>query len=177
MTSAPREAGWVKSLRARYRDVDFSGVGIADADIMIDNIFTIGVKAHEARSQGFYVEAIDLTAHLCEFLLLIWLARRGHHKLARGRPTLGNWITEADEEGFDADLIRRLRAFNAKRGQAVHRLLRGELRYADLSKVLENDEKLVLHVAKAALEGRQLGFAARIAANLAASSAATRPSQ
>lgn len=172
------EAGWVTSLRRRYRGVDLSNVGVADPDIMIHDIFMVGVKMGQAKNQGFYVEAIDLTAHECEFLLMLWIAGVTRRPIKTARTTLGGWITEAEKWDFDSDLIRRLRVFNAKRGQAVNRLLRGEVRYADLADVLDADPRLIRDVARVALvnQGGQ-NYAARVAATLAASSAATRSSE
>ncbi len=133
-----------------------------DSDVMLTDLLTVAAKKKQAEREGFYIEAIDLAAYECEFLLMLWLAGVARRSTATARRTLGGWITEADKEQFDGSLIRRLRAFNEKRGQAVHRLLRGEIRYGDLkAEVLDADPKLVMHVAMTVVEDLEQGMAAK----------------
>jgi hypothetical protein len=149
------EAGWLKDLRRSYRGRDLSRFGIADSDIFLTNLLTVGVQRRQAARAGFYVEAIDLAAHECEFLLMLWLAQVAGQPVGFRR-MLGTWISEAQRQRFDPELIVRLRAFARNRGRAVHRLLRGEIRYGELkTEVLEADPKLVMHLARAVVNDLQ----------------------
>jgi hypothetical protein len=156
MSNRKSEAGWLRDLRRAYRGRDLSRFGIADGDIFLTNLLTVGVQRRQAARAGFYVEAIDLAAHECEFLLMLWLAQIARQPIGTARRTLGIWISEAEQQAFDPDLLTRLRAFNRKRGRAVHRLLRGEIRYGDLkNEVLEADPKLVMHLARLVVDDLQ----------------------
>jgi hypothetical protein len=149
MSNRESEAGWQQSLRRSYRERDLSRFGIADSDIFLSNLLTVDAQRRQATRAGFYIEAIDLAAHECEFLLMLWLAQVTKEPV-EARRTLGAWISEVERQRFDPGLVVRLRTFSRERGRAVHRLLRGEIRYGELeSEVLEADTKRIMHLARA----------------------------
>lgn len=122
-------------------------MGITDTDAMVENIFMVSARRRRAREDGYFVEAIALTAHVYEFFLTMWMVGKHRaHVSTNDSTTLGGWIGKAEKAGFDEELIRRLREFNQLRRLAVHRLLRGEIRYEALEDALSADPKLPKHL-------------------------------
>jgi hypothetical protein len=144
----------ITNLRKFYRTRDLTALGIANGEVMFDNAIAIHAKREAALDAGFYLEAISLMAHELEWFLMLWIAQ--FETVASARKPLGGWISRAETHGFEPDLVARLRTFSNARGRAVHRLLRGEIRYEDLrADVIDADRKLLLNVMTRVIEDIQ----------------------
>jgi hypothetical protein len=124
-------------------------LGAADAEIALQNQGVFGRRT-EAREQGWYIEAVALTAYQLEQWLRIWIVSRGGGEdfHPEDRQQLGPLIAQAEQLGMEPDLVDRLRAFNRTRNRAIHRLLRGEISYEELAGAYDADPGLPDDVTK-----------------------------
>ena len=118
-------------------------LGVADAQLALRNA-KVFERRHEAREQGWYIEAIALTAYQLEQWLRTWIVSRGGGQDFHpdDRQQLGWLIDEAETVGLDPALVTRLRVFNETRNRAIHRLLRGEIAYEALAAAYDADRDL-----------------------------------
>ena len=125
------EAGWIVRARTSLRDRDWKALGVTDFDVAFANLQAFRARRSAAFRNGYYVEAIALTAHELEFFLSLWYAAKTQQPI-KGRVTLGTWVDRVYREGFDPQVVEWLRQFNQVRRQAIHRMLLGEATYDDL---------------------------------------------
>lgn len=118
-------------------------LGIADAQIALKNR-ELWKRRAEARAEGWYIEAIALTAYELEDWLRVWIVSQGGGSTFHpdDRHQLTHLIDQAEKLSLEPNLVSRLRDFNRTRNRAIHRLLRGEIAYADLATAYDADAKL-----------------------------------
>jgi len=118
-------------------------LGAADVEIALQNQ-GVFLRRAEAREQGWFIEAVALTAYQLEQWLRIWIVSRGGGEdfHPEDRQQLGQLIAQGEQLEIGPALIVRLRAFNKTRNKAIHRLLRGEIPYVELAAAYDADPGL-----------------------------------
>jgi hypothetical protein len=120
-----------------------AALGVADVEIALANR-KVFQHRQKARDEGWLIEAIALSAYELEEWLRIWIVSHGGGERFHpdDRHQLGHLIDEAGSFGLDGSLLDRLLAFNLNRNRAIHRLLRGEIPYDELSAAYDADSRL-----------------------------------
>lgn len=107
--------------------------GHVDEAIGAANIQLLPQIRIEAARNGFLLEVVSIDAALLEVELRNWLiVHRSHVFKPNDRKTFGQTIRQAEDGGLAPHLIKRLRAFNDLRNEAVHHLGRGTRHYLDI---------------------------------------------
>jgi len=118
-------------------------LGVADLELAIANS-RLWRRRADAREAGWLIEAIAMTAYEIEEWLRIWVVSQGGGEDFHpdDRFELGRIISKSEEYNLDVVLIVRLREFNKTRNRAIHRLLRGEISYDNLTAAYDIDKDL-----------------------------------
>jgi hypothetical protein len=68
------------------------------------------------------------------WLRIFWITRNGAGRLfpADDRRTFGQLLEDCERIGFDAELVRLMRAFNLHRTRAIHKFILGATHYEHL---------------------------------------------
>lgn len=112
-----------------------SALGIVNVQQAISNIAELMIRAERACELGCYIEAMSLRLQHMEFWLRIfYIARNGSGRLfeADDRRTFGQIVADCERTGFDAELVRLMRAFNLHRTRAIHKFILGATDYERL---------------------------------------------
>ena len=142
-------------------------MGVLDIERSHKNFQEGPHRSRHAFEQGCYLEVISLRIQHTEFWLrMYWVAKNAKGKIfeENDRRTFGAIINDCSRLGFRSDLISRLRDFNEKRIDAIHKYLLGVTDYDELKAVCESNTGLDREVQEYVVS--QVGVAARRADDL-----------
>ena len=108
---------------------------IVNSGQAVSNVGELIARAERAYELGCYIEAMSLRLQQMELWLRIFqLAKNGGGKLfaADDKRTFGQIIADCERIGFDAELVRLMRAFNLHRTRAIHKFILGATDYEHL---------------------------------------------
>ena len=107
--------------------------GITDLAVAIRNLEGVAIRAAEAEGAGFALEAVSLRLqHADLWLRIFWVAKNGTSTVypPTDKRTLGVLIADCERLGLEPYAVGRLRAFNTKRVEAIHKFLLGAISYS-----------------------------------------------
>ncbi len=107
--------------------------GVTDLAAAVRNLGEVAIRAANAERAGFALEALSLRLqHADLWLRIFWVAKNGTHTVypTNEGKMFGALITECERLGLEPYAVRRLRAFNTKRVEAIHKFLLGAISYA-----------------------------------------------
>ena len=118
-----------------------AALGVCDYERAGRNLAEIPERGVVAYQSGCFIEVIELRMQYMDFWLrMYWVVKNdaGAVFVENDRRTFGRVITDCEEVGLPPRLVKRLRAFNTDRIEAVHKYLLGATDYQGLRVVCDS---------------------------------------
>lgn len=123
-------------------------LGVVDNHKFVAVLKTLLAKEQSSLLDGYYIEYSSIILYKLELFLKLWLAKKVSTRNFQKEEylTFGSLISEVENvknDGFDSELIKRMRTFNKEaRIEAIHKLLYSEIKYEDLKDIVTADPNL-----------------------------------
>lgn len=150
-----QKEGLTNAEMAEYLDLKGGGrqvgnserYGYVDVQTGTENARLIRYLRRAAAEHHHFLEIISIDATLIEIELRNWLiVHRDRSFEPDVRMTFGQTVDMAAQSGFPQALVKRLRTFNGRRNEAVHRLARGTSSYVQMAGEYLTDCSLLFDV-------------------------------
>ncbi|MFF5079138.1 HAD family hydrolase [Actinoplanes sp. NPDC000266] len=121
-----------------------SAFGYVNSEHARENLSILEMSRREAAKNNLVLEVFAATAIMVEMELRTWfISCKGRRFATTDRHTLGQLVSDAKRQEFDADLIARLQAFVSLRNLGIHRVISGEGRYFSIGSDFMKDPAIV----------------------------------